>query len=197
MSAKGESASGGRKIILFNLISLDGFFEGNGRDISWHNVDDEFNKFAIEQTKSFGAIIFGRVTYELFESYWPVALKDPKTSKEDRIIAKTIDDIEKIVFSKKLKKVTWKNSKLFSEINVDKIKKLKKKLSNDMVIFGSGKIAQQMVNLGLIDEYRMLVNPIVLGEGRLMFENVKKIKLKLINTRVFKNGNVLLCYKPK
>jgi len=186
-----------RKIIVFNLISLDGFFAGEDGDISWHNVDDEFNKFAIEQTASFGAIIFGRTTYQLFESYWPDALKDPKTGPEDLEIARTIDDIEKIVFSKTLKSVAWKNSKLFHEIDPEEIKKWKIKDGKPMAIFGSGTIVQQMTNLDLIDEYRFMVNPVVLGKGKPMFANLKdKFNLKLLDTKIFKNGNVLLYYKP-
>lgn len=184
-----------RKIIVFNLVSVDGYFAGPNGEIDWHNVDDEFNKFAVEQTAKFGAIIFGRVTYQLFEDFWPKALKDPKTSKDDLIIAKNIDEIEKIVFSKTLKKVTWNNSKLFNRIDPIEIKKWKQKKGGDMVIFGSGKIVQAMANLGLIDEYRLIVNPVILGRGRPMFENVKKLKLKLTNTKVFKNGNVLLYFE--
>ena len=86
-----------RKIVIFNLISLDGYFAGKNGDISWHNVDDEFNKFAIRQTSQFGGIIFGRTTYQLFEDFWPKALKDPKTSPDDRKIAQIIDDIWKPV----------------------------------------------------------------------------------------------------
>lgn len=179
------------------MITLDGYFEGPNQDISWHTVDDEFNEFAIEHTKSFGALMFGRVTYDLFESYWPKALVDPQTSKDDRVIAKIIEDIEKIVFSTTLKKVTWNNSKLFHDIKKTDIEKLKEKKGKDIAIFGSGKIVQQLANLKLIDEYRIMVNPIVLGEGRAMFENVKNLKLKLKNTRIFKNGNVLLTYTPQ
>ncbi len=76
-----------RKIVVFNLISLDGYFAGEDGNIDWHNTDDEFNQFAIEQTSQFGGIIFGRTTYKMFEEYWPTALKDPKTSPDDRKIA--------------------------------------------------------------------------------------------------------------
>src|SRR5438128_1253831 len=138
-----------RKIIVFNLVSLDGFFAGPKGEIDWHNVDDEFNKFAVEQTQTFGAILFGRITYQLFESFWPAAVNDPKMSKDDREIAKIIDDIEKIVFSKTFKKATWKNSKLLHDIDVKEIKKLKQKTGKDMVIFGSGTIVQELTNLGL------------------------------------------------
>lgn len=187
-----------RKIIVFNLISLDGYFAGEDGDISWHNVDAEFNKFAIEQTSQFGGIIFGRTTYQIFEDFWPKALVDPKTSDDDRKIAQIINDTWKLVFSKTLKQVTWKNSNLFREIDPDEIKKWKQYPGKDMVIFGSGTIVQQFTNLGLIDEYKFLVNPVVLGKGKPMFANLKeKLNLKLIDTRTFKNGNVLLDYQQK
>jgi len=185
-----------RKLVVFNLVSLDGYFAGVDGNIDWHMVDDEFNTFAVEQTASFGAIIFGRTTYQIFEDFWPKALNDPKMSPDDRKIAKIIDDVEKIVFSKTLKKVSWKNTKLFHKIDLKEIKKLKSQEGNNIVIFGSGTIVQQFTDLGLIDEYRLLLNPIILGAGKSMFKDVKQLSLKLLETRTFKNGNVLLTYLP-
>lgn len=185
-----------RKIILFNLISIDGYFAGIDGDISWHNVDDEFNDFAVEQTKTFGTIIFGRTTFKIFEEYWPKALKDPATSNEDRQIAQTIEDATKIVFSKTLKETSWNNSKIFHEINPENIKAWKERDGKDAVIFGSGTIAKQLAELNQIDEYRLMVNPVILGEGKNMFEHLGKKNLKLTDIRKFKNGNVLLTYLP-
>lgn len=185
-----------RKIVVFNLISIDGFFAGEDGNIDWHMVDDEFNEFAVEHTKEFGAIIFGKTTYQLFADFWPSAVNDPKMSPEDREIAKTIDDVEKIVFSKSLQEVTWKNSKLFHDIDSEEVKKWKEGDGKPMAIFGSGEIVQQFANLGLIDEYRLLVNPLILGKGKPMFKDVEMQKLKLLNTRTFGNGNVLLTYEP-
>src|SRR5713101_1398051 len=126
-----------RKIIMFNLVSVDGYFAGEDGNIDWHNVDDEFNKFAVEQTQTFGSIIFGRTTYQLFESFWPKAVSDPKLSPEDHKIGQIIDNVEKIVFSTTLKKVTWNNSKLFKTIDPEEINKLKQQTGGgDMVIFG-------------------------------------------------------------
>jgi dihydrofolate reductase len=184
-----------RKIVMFNLISLDGFFAGEDGNIDWHMVDDEFNDFAVEQTASFGGIIFGRTTYQLFESFWPQAKDDPSMSPEDRKIGQIIDDVEKHVFSKSLKKVSWNHSILHHEINTEEMKKLKKQQGKDIVIFGSGTIVQQLAKLGLIDEYRILVNPIVLGKGKPLFKD-NHLKLQLVATKVFGNGNVLLTYKP-
>ena len=203
-----------RKIVVFNLVSLDGYFAGSEGEIDWHNVDDEFNKFAIEHTKTFGTILFGRVTYQMMESFWPAriatqnvaggpkAAKDPKMSKEDLKIAKIINNVEKIVFSKTLKKTyetpVWKNIRLYNEIVPEEIRKRKQKPGQDIEIFGSGTIVQQFTNLGLIDEYQLMVNPVILGEGKPMFKDIKeRLKLKLLKTRTFKNGNVLLYYVPK
>lgn len=190
-----------RKIVVFNLVSVDGFFAGPKGNIDWHNVDDEFNKFAVEQTQTFGTIIFGRTTYQLFESFWPKAPKDPKMSKDDILIADIINNIEKIVFSKTLKNVeekeNWKHVRLYKKIVPEEIKKLKQQKGKNMAIFGSGTIVQAMTNLDLIDEYRLLVNPVILGNGKPLFKDINnKLNLKLIKTRTFRNGNVLLCYQP-
>lgn len=187
-----------RKIIVFNLVSLDGYFAGTDGNIDWHHVDDEFDKFAIEQTASFGGLIFGKTTYKIFEEFWPKALKNPNTSDDDRKVAQIIDDIWKIVFSKSLKKVSWKNSKLYHEIDPKEIQKWKQYDGKDMAIFGSGTIVKQFADLGLIDEYRLLVNPVVLGNGKSFFKGVKKkLELQLTEARRFKNGNVLLTYVSK
>lgn len=182
---------------MFNLISVDGFFAGADGNIDWHNTDDEFNKFGAEQTKSFGTIILGKTTYQLFESYWPNALVDPATSEDDREIAQAIEDATKIVFSKTLENVTWNNTKVFKEITPENIISWKEKEGRDAVIFGSGTIVQQFSKLGLIDEYRILVNPIILGEGKSMFENMNQVNLTLIDSKRFNNGNMLLTYTPK
>ncbi len=184
------------KLIVFNLISLDGFFARLNGDIDWHNVDDEFNKFAIEQTSSFGTIIFGRTTYQIFEEFWPKVINNPKFSKEDHKIAEIIQNVEKIVFSKTLDNVTWKNTRLFKEIKVSEIKILKERAKKDIVIFGSGTIVQAFANLDLIDEFRFMVNPIILGSGKPMLQNVKEMKLEHLKTKNFKNSNVLLYYRP-
>lgn len=183
-----------RKIVVFNMISVDGFFAGIDGNLDWHNVDDEFNQFAAKQTKEFGALMFGRTTYSLFENFWPKVINSPKFSKEDHEIAETIDNINKIVFSKTLKNVTWKNSKLYEDIEPSEIKKLKKETDKDIAIFGSGTIVQALTNLNLIDEYRLMVNPVVLGIGKPLFK--EKLNLKLVNARIFKSGNVLLFYQP-
>jgi dihydrofolate reductase len=190
-----------RKIIVFNLVTLDGYFAGEDGNIDWHMVDDEFNDFAVEQTGTFGGIIFGRTTYQIFEEFWPALARTGKfpgseepASPEDVQVGKFIDDVEKYVFSKSLKDVAWERTTLYHDIDPDDVMKLKKQDGKDIFILGSGQIVQQMANLELIDEYRLLVNPVLLGKGKLLFEGVKPQHLRLLSTRTFGNGNVLMTY---
>lgn len=184
-----------RKIKVFNMVSADGYFAGSDGNIDWHVVDDEFNKYAVEVLKNVDTILFGRVTYDLFESYWPGALTDPATGKDDLAIAKSIDDATKIVFSKKHKDLKWRNSRLLTEINAPEIQALKEQPGKDIIIYGSGTIVQQLTNLGLIDEYNLMVAPVILGAGKSMFAGVNQTALKLLSTKTFHNGNVLLTYQ--
>jgi len=180
------------KLIVFNLITLDGFFEGLNSDISWHNVDEEFNEFAIENLNLIGGLLFGRITYQLMASYWPTK----QSVEDDPVVAAKMNSLPKYVVSKTLNKVEWNNSKLIKENITDEIHKLKQRSEKDINIFGSGKLVSSLIGSGLIDEFRILVNPVILGKGNPLFTNInEKLKLKLINTRQFKNGNILLCYK--
>lgn len=173
------------------MISVDGYYAGPNDDISWHNTDEEFNKFAIEHTGEFGTLIFGHRTYDLMNSYWPTK----EAEHDDPMVAKIMNEAPKIVFSKTLKKPTWENTKVFNKITPENVLAWKEKDGKPGAIFGSGQIVQQFANLDLIDEYRLMINPIILGGGKLMFENAKKTNLKLLRTREFKNGNILLTYQ--
>ena len=183
-----------RKIVFFMLTSLDGYFEGPDRDINWHNVDEEFNDFAERHTSEFGALLFGRVTYELMASYWPTEA----AKRDDPVIASLMNSLPKIVFSKTLQKVEWENTRLVKDNFTKVVSELKKEEGKDAAIFGSSDLAVTLMEQGLIDEYRIMVNPIVLGDGKPLFKGIKeKVDLKLIKTKVFKSGNVLLYYAPK
>jgi dihydrofolate reductase len=183
-----------RKLVVFNNVSLDGYFTDMNGDMNWAHKDDvEWKAFAAENASGGGVLLFGRITYELMASYWPT----PFAAKNDPVIAKQMNDLEKVVFSRTLNKVSWNNTKLVKGDMVAEVRKMKKEPGLDMVILGSGSIVSQLVEAGLIDEYQIVVNPIVLGKGRTMFEGLKKkIVLKLTKTRTFGNGNVLLCYVP-
>ncbi|OGW39487.1 MAG: riboflavin biosynthesis protein RibD [Nitrospirae bacterium GWC2_56_14] len=182
-----------RKLFLFNMITLDGYFEGPGRDISWHNVDAEFNEYAVAMLNSVDLLLFGRVTYELMAGYWPT----PDVMKNDPLVAERMNNLWKIVFSRTLDRASWHNTRLVKENIEEEIIKVKKQSGKDMALFGSGSIMAAFAQRGLIDEYRIMVNPVVLGSGNPLFKGMKeKLDLELVDTRTFGNGNVLLSYKP-
>ena len=180
-----------RKLTVFNLMTLDGYFAGQGGDISWHNVDAEFQELAKEASNSGNTLLFGRVTYELMAGYWPT----PEAIKNDPIVAKGMNNATKIVFSRTLNKVDWNNTRLVKSDMLSEIRKLKQESGKDLTVLGSGSIVSQLAQERLIDEYQILLNPVVIGKGKTMFEGVKdRFSLKLTKTRVFGNGNVLLSY---
>ncbi len=182
------------KVILFNLITLDGYFEGpNKWDLAWHQVDDEFNEFAIDQLNKADGLIFGRVTYQGMASYWSTAA----ALQDDPVVAKKMNSIRKYVFSRSLNHVDWSNSVLLKGDAVEEFKKIKAGSGKDLFIFGSANLTATFIKAQLIDEYRLMINPIILGTGNSMFpENDGTLKLKLLNSRSFRNGNVLLYYAP-
>lgn len=182
-----------RKIISQVMVSLDGFFEGPNREIDWHNVDEEYNEYATSLLSSADAILFGRVTYQLMANYWPT----PTAISNDPIIANKMNTLSKIVFSKTLGKVEWENTRLVAENVTEEILNLKHQSGKDLVILGSAKLATGLTNQGLIDEYQIMVNPVVLGKGRPLFQKLHdQLNLKLLKTMAFRSGNVLLCYQP-
>lgn len=186
-----------RKVILSNLVTLDGFFEGPNRELDWHIVDEEFNEYAIDLLSKVDALLFGRVTYQLMADYWPSAAKNPSTSKADLEIADKMNNLLKIVFSKTLQQIEWNNSRLVKDNIAQEISKMKQQSGKDMVIFGSGSIVSTFMQHGLIDEYRIIVNPVVLGNGKPLFKGINdKQNLKLLKTRLFDSGIVILFYEP-
>lgn len=184
-----------RKLVVFNNVTMDGYFSGVNGDISWAkgHQDVEFKAFAAKNAEGGGVLVFGRITYELMMSYWPT----PDAKKSDPIVAERMNNLPKIVFSRTLDEASWNNTKLVKGDPAAEIRKMKKEPGEDMAIMGSGSIVSQLAQKGLIDEYQIVVNPVVLGKGRTMFEGVKEsVTLKLTKTRAFGNGNVLLCYEP-
>ncbi len=183
-----------RKVIVFNHMTLDGFFTDKNGDMSWaHKPDPEWNAFVAENASGQGQLLFGRITYELMASYWPT----PAAMKNSPAVAEGINKMPKVVFSRTLDKASWNNTRLVKGDLVEEVRRLKAEPGEDMVILGSGSIVSQLAQAGLVDEFQMVVSSIVLGEGKTMFEGVqKKLPLTLSKSRTFGNGNVLLCYKP-
>lgn len=183
-----------RKLVVFNQVSLDGYFTDKNGDISWaHKNDPEWNAFVAENASGGGALLFGRITYEMMVAYWPT----PQALQDLPVVAKAMNQLPKVVFSRTLNKPSWSNTKLVKGDLPAAIRKMKKESGPDMTILGSGSIVSQLAQEGLIDEYNVVVNPIVLGSGRTMFDGVKKrLSLKRTKERTFGNGNVLLSYEP-
>jgi dihydrofolate reductase len=182
-----------RKVVFFMLTSLDGYFEGPGHEIDWHNTDEEFQEFAIEQTGQAGMLLFGRVTYEMMASYWPTK----QAIESDPIVAHMMNTLPKIVFSRTLSKADWQNTHLVKTDFAKEISTLKEQPGKDLCILGSSDLAVSFLEAGLLDEIRILLNPIILGAGKPVFKGIQdRFKLKLLKTRIFKNGNILLYYQP-
>ena len=182
-----------RKVIVSMMVTLDGFFAGPNGEIDWHVVDDEFNEYADDFLSSVDTLLFGRVTYQLMADYWP----SPSATTDDPIIADKMNQLHKIAFSKTLEKVEWNHSRLVKGNIAEEIAKLKQQPGKDMAIFGSGSIVSTFTQLGLIDEYRIIVNPVVLGSGKPLFKGIyDKLNLKLLKTKTFRSGNIMLCYQP-
>ncbi|HEY3419205.1 MAG TPA: dihydrofolate reductase family protein [Methanomassiliicoccales archaeon] len=189
-----------RKIFLFMSLSLDGYFEGPNHDISWHRVDDDFNRFAIDQLRETDLFIFGRRIYQLMESAWPKIAEDPSATENDLEIALLINHTEKMVFSRTLDKVeekeNWRNVSLRHDFDPEEIRKLKDQPGKSISVGGSD-MAIPFIRAGLIDEFRFTIAPVMLRAGTRIFEGLESdLDLKLIKAQPFASGNVVLCYRP-
>ncbi|MFE9569058.1 dihydrofolate reductase family protein [Streptomyces sp. NPDC006692] len=187
-----------RKIILHMSISLDGFFEGPERQIDWHLIDDELHHYVNEQLRPMGAFLSGRVTHELMVGFWPTADADPSSPAPVAEFARIWRDMPKIVFSRTPEKAEWTewNTTVKRDVVVAEIEALKAEPGGDLVL-GGADLAATFRRHDLIDEYRLFVHPVLLGEGHLLFPagpaaHEPTYRLRLIETRTFGNGVVLL-----
>ncbi|TDL64041.1 dihydrofolate reductase [Rhodococcus qingshengii] len=187
-----------RKLVLFLHASLDGFVEGpNGAmDIGWISYDGDLEKYAKEILSTADTVIWGRGTYQLMHGYWPSVPSNPSASQHERNHAEWIDKTAKIVFSTTLDKVEWNNSRLVKKDVEEEIKNLKQQPGKDMVILGSPRIAHYLMQLDLIDEYKITVSPVLIGSGLPLFQGLKeKVNLKLIENKTFDSGAIGLVYQ--
>lgn len=184
-----------RKLIFQMMVTLDGFFEGPNKELDWHVWNEEMNEYANQLLNSADALLFGRKTYELMAGFWPT----PAADTEDKNIADKMNNLAKIVFSKTLSTVDWNNTRLVKEDvagEIFKLKQYKPGQEKVIVIFGSSDFACSLIQHHLIDEYQIIVNPVVLGKGKRFFEGLNdKLDLKLLRTKTFSSGNVLLYYE--
>jgi dihydrofolate reductase len=177
------------KLIMWNLMTLDGFVEGPNRDISWHfDVwGEELERLSIEQLKSAGGLMFGRVTYELMAGHWPSATGE---------VADLMNAMPKYVFSHTLTGSDWNNTQMYGADLASTAAKLKRENPKDIFLFGSADLAASLIPHRLIDEFRIAVNPIILGGGTPLFKPGERIKLKLLDARTLSTGIVIVRYEP-
>lgn len=194
-----------RKIVTFNNVSADGYFSAADGNLDWVVQEEGVYKAAAEKGPPPDTMLFGRKTYEQFESFWPHALDASGTAPDPHApgqqsealhdMAVVINEATKVVFSRTRKEVTWKNSRLLREIDPRQIAALKEQPGQDIIMFGSGSIVSELTRHGLIDEYQFVANPVVLGSGRsLVSEVTKATKLELLEATPFPSGVVLLRY---
>ena len=177
------------KLIMWNLMTLDGFVEGPNRDISWHfDVwGEELERLSIEQLKSAGGLMFGRVTYELMANHWPSATGE---------VADFMNALPKHVFSRTLTRSDWANTAMYGGDLPTTVARLKREQPKDIFLFGSADLAASLMPHGLIDEFRIALNPIILGRGTPLFKPDGRRKLKLLDARALASGIAILRYEP-
>lgn len=182
------------KLNSFTFVTLNGYYKGPQEDISWHKDNDpEKDSYAVKGAGSGGTLIFGRKTYDMMVAFWPT----PAAEKSMPEVAKGMNNANKIVFSRTMKNADWKNTKIVKDDMIEEIKKLKKQSDKDLTIIGSGSIVGQLAEEGLIDQYLLMVDPIVIGEGTALFSNIhNNLHLKLVDSKIFKSGVLVLTYAP-
>ena len=180
-----------KKVILQMSVSVDGYVEGPNHQIDWHVVDDEFNAYAIEMLEASDALLMGRRTYELMAGYWPTA------QDNDPVVKEKMNRTPKLIFSTTLKQVAWQNSRLATDSIAEEVARLKRVPGDGLLPVGGSTLAASFLEQGLIDELRVILTPIVLGDGNTLFDGIKKRHpLRLLSTRTFKSGSVVLIYEP-
>ena len=176
------------------MVSLDGYFEGEDHDLSWHNVDGEFNDFAHEQLRETGTLLFGKRTYDLMAGFWPT----PQAQAVDKETAAAMSALPKVVVSDKPFAPSWQPTTVVTANVHDEITKLKSENGKSIGVLGSNALSVGLMEAGLVDEFRLMVNPVAIGKGTPLFAGLaQRVKLNFIGSRVFKNGNVLNRYSTR
>jgi len=177
-------------------VSLDGFVAGPNGEMNWICVNDELWTHSEELTSEADTALFGRVTYDMMEGYWPGAAAQPTATKHDIDHAKWVNAATKILFSRTRKKTSWNNSRIVSDHIAEEISGLKKQNGKNLLMIGSTSLAHEFMRLGLIDEFNLFVNPVVLGSGMPLFKNGEsRFNLKLSKAITLKSGVVRLVYE--
>jgi len=184
-----------RSLVAFMHVSLDGFVAGRRGEMDWITIDDEIFQDAIALADNADTALFGRVTYQMMESYWPTVLTNDSSTKLELQHAQWMEKTSKIVVSSTMDKVDWNNTRLIKENINQEILKLKQRPGKNIMIFGSPRLTHSFMQWDLIDEYRININPVILGSGIPLFSIPARINLKLLAIKNFKSGVIGLHYK--
>jgi dihydrofolate reductase len=185
-----------RKLNSFTFITLNGFYKGANEDIGWHKQfqGEEENKYSSDSMKSDNVLLFGRTTYEMMASWWT----SEEAKKQMPELVEGINKADKIVFSKTLQHAGWENTKVISGDLIAEVNKLKQESQKDLTILGSGSVLAQLAEFGLVNEFKIMIDPIVIPSGTTLFNTIKEpLRLKFISGKSFKSGSVLVRYHAK
>lgn len=194
-----------RRIVAFDRVSADGYFASADGTLDWTVPDEAIDRAGAARMDDFDTMLFGRRTYDAFESFWPHAATGAQTANDPHrdgrhtktllSMATWINQTAKWVFSTTRRELTWQNSRAFSALDPLELRTLKGAPGKDLIIFGSGSLVSQLTEHGLIDEYQFIVSPVLLGAGRTLIERVsKQVPLELLEAKPFASGNVMLRY---
>ncbi len=187
-----------RKIVVFMHITLDGFVAGPNGEMEWINIGDEIFEYAGQQTDEADTALYGRKTYQMMDGYWPTAAKQPNASKHDIQHSNWYNKVDKIVLSKTLKEINNTRVRIISDNLNSEIIKLKNKPGKNILIFGSSTAVHSLMTLNLIDDYWLMINPVLIGSGIPMFKDInEKINMKLTDSNILSSGVVCLHYEKK
>lgn len=189
-----------RRIITTTWVTLDGFIAGPHGEMDWVGelYDDAMGAYENDLVNSADTLLLGRVTYESFAGSWPHVPDNPDASEGEKVYARRLNAMRKVVFSRTLERAEWSNSTLMKEVTPEAIEQLKGEPGGDMLIYGSASLVRALTSLGLIDEYQLLVHPVIVGGGKSLFHGLEKqVKLKLASTKTHPSGVVLLTYQPR
>lgn len=187
-----------RRLVLFMHVSLDGFVAGPNGEMDWIKVDDQMFEYAGRRTNESDTALYGRVTYQMMEAYWPTAANQPNATKHDIEHSTWYNKVDKVVLSKTMEGQQLPNTIIIGDDIEFRVKSLKQQAGKEIIIFGSPSASHTLMQHGLIDEFWLFVNPILLGKGIPLFKNIQQAtELKLVTTAVFDSGVVCLHYQKK
>ncbi len=185
-----------RKVILAMQVTLDGFVAGPKDELDWLVDEEEQWKDLFEMLRSADTFLLGRAMYPDYANYWRSVLANPAAKKNEMKFARIAEKTPHIVFSRTMKKADWKNTRIERRDVSEAVRKLKQQAGKNIVVWGGASFASSLIGLGLVDEYRLLVNPVILGKGKPLFRNMnERRRIKLVETKKFRSGVVMLHYK--